>query len=100
MYPFIDDTPAELIVGNKSYKAILVQAKEFTIIVSLKDELRENIPFAYIKIDTTIIWKKLIEALASLNNNSQFNKILAEKAFNLMLSLPLVEVGRTLFPIY
>ena len=37
----------------------------------------------YIKIDTTIIWKKLIEALESLNNNPQFNKILAEKAFNL-----------------
>jgi len=82
-FPFIDDTPAELVIGNKSYKAILVQAKEFSIIISLKEELRENIPVAYIKIDTTIIWKKLIEALVSLDSNSQFNKILAEKAFNL-----------------
>lgn len=82
-FPFIDDTPAELVIGNKSYKATLVQAKEFSIIISLKEEIRENFPVAFIKIDTTIIWKKLIESLASLNSNSQFNKILAEKAFNL-----------------
>lgn len=85
-FPFIDDTPAELVIGNKSYKATLVQAKEFSIIISLKEELRENIPIAYIKIDTTIIWKKLIDALTSLSSNPQFNKNLAEKAFNLLPS--------------
>ena len=45
-FPFIDDTPAELVIGNKSYKATLVQAKEFAIIISLKEELRGNIPIA------------------------------------------------------
>jgi superfamily I DNA and/or RNA helicase len=85
-FPFIDDTPAELVIGNKSYKATLVQAKEFSIIISLKEELRENIPIAFIKIDTTIIWKKLIDALTSSSSNPQFNKNLAEKAFNLFPS--------------
>jgi len=79
--PVADETPAQIEIMGRNYRASIVSFLEFKLNVRVTGFDGEQIPFALLKIDATYVLKKLKEALSFLSYRSQ-SVILALKVFN------------------
>jgi superfamily I DNA and/or RNA helicase len=79
--PVADETPAQIEIMGRNYRASIVRFLEFKLEVRITDFDGERIPFALLKIDATYVLRKLREALSFLGSRPQ-SAGLALKAFN------------------
>jgi len=79
--PVADESPAQIEIMGRSYRASIVSFLEFKLNVRIIGFDGERIPFALLKIDATYVLKKLKEALSFLSCRSQ-SVSLALKVFN------------------
>lgn len=79
--PVADETPAQIEIMGRNYRASIIRFLEFKLEVRITDFNGERIPFALLKIDATYVLKKLREALSFLGYRSQ-SAGLELKAFN------------------
>ncbi len=79
--PVADETPAQIEIMGRNYRASIVSFLEFKLNVRVTGFDGERIPFALLKIDATYVLKKLKEALSFLSYRSQ-SVNLALKVFN------------------
>jgi superfamily I DNA and/or RNA helicase len=81
--PVIDETPAQITIFGKNYRATIIRFLESKLEIRIVGFDGEEISAAELRIDATYILKKLKKALLSLNFNPQDN-ILALKTFNFL----------------
>jgi len=79
--PVADETPAQIEIMGRNYRASIVSFLEFKLNVRITGFDGERIPFALLKIDATYVLKKLKEALSFLSYRSK-SVNLALKVFN------------------
>lgn len=92
--PVADETPAQIEIMGKNYRASIISFLEFKLQVRIADFDGERIPFALLKIDATYVLRKLREVLPLLGTRTQ-NTVLALKVFNY---IPLkCGVGKSMF---
>ena len=83
--PIADETPAQIEISKENYRASIARFSEFKLEVLIKDFYDEIIAFAFLKIDSTYVLKKLKEAL-SLLEEKDHNLGLSLKVFNFISS--------------
>jgi len=81
--PVIDETPAQIIIYGRNYRATIIRYLESKLEIRIVGYDGEKITTAELKIDATYILKKLKTALLSLNCNPQ-DIILTLKTFNFL----------------
>jgi hypothetical protein len=64
--PVADETPAQIEIMGRNYRASIVSFLEFKLNVRITGFFGERIPFALLKIDATYVLRKLKEALSFL----------------------------------
>ena len=79
--PVADETPAQIEIMGRNYRASIVRFLEFKLEVRIIDFDSKRIPFALLKIDATYVLRKLKEALSLLIYRSESTN-LALKVFN------------------
>lgn len=79
--PVADETPAQIEIMGRNYRASIVRFLEFKLELRITDFDGERIPFALLKIDATYVLRKLKDALSVLGYSS-WNADLALKVFN------------------
>ena len=94
--PIADETPAQIEIMGRNYRASIVRFLEFKLEVRITDFDGEQIPFAFLKIDATYVLRKLKEALSFLSYRSQ-SADLSLKVFNYIS--PECSVGKPVFPL-
>jgi superfamily I DNA and/or RNA helicase/uncharacterized CHY-type Zn-finger protein len=92
--PVADETPAQIEIMGRNYRASIVRFLEFKLEVRITDFDGERIPFALLKIDATYVLRKLKEALSFLSYRSQ-SADLSLKVFNYIS--PECSVGKPVF---
>ena len=92
--PVADETPAQIEIMGRNYRASIVRFLEFKLEVRIANFDGERIPFALLKIDATYVLRKLKEALSFLGYRSQ-SAGLALKVFNYIS--PKCSVGKPTF---
>ncbi|MCJ7507933.1 MAG: AAA domain-containing protein [candidate division Zixibacteria bacterium] len=92
--PVVDETPAQIEIMGRNYRASIVRFLEFKLEVCITDFDGERIPSARLKIDATYVLKKLKDALSSLTRGS-WSPSLALKVFNYIP--PKCSVGKPVF---
>ena len=92
--PVVDETPAQIEIMGRNYRAAIVRFLEFKIEVRITDFDGELVPAALLKIDATYVLKKLKDALSSLTRGS-WSPSLALKVFNYIP--PKCSVGELVF---
>jgi len=92
--PVVDETPAQIEIMGRSYRASIVRFLEFKLEVRITDFDGEQIPFALLKIDATYVLRKLRDALSALAHSS-WSSGLALKTFNCIP--PKCSVGTPVF---
>lgn len=92
--PVADETPAQIEIMGRSYRASIVRFLEFKLEVRITDFDGERISFALLKIDATYVLRKLKEALSFLSPRTQ-SAGLALKVFNRIPSK--CSVGKPVF---
>lgn len=92
--PVMDETPAQIEIMGRDYRATVVRFLEFKLEVRIMNFEGEKIPFAFLKIDATYVLRKLKEALSSLSFGAQELDI-ALKAFNYIT--PKCSIGEVVF---
>ena len=81
--PVIDETPAQIIICGRNYRATIIRYLESKLEIRIVGYDGEKITTAELKIDATYILKKLKTTLLSLNCNPQ-DIILTLKTFNFL----------------
>ena len=79
--PIVDETPAQIEIMGRNYRASIVRFLEFKLEVRITDFDGEQIPSARLKIDATYVLRKLKEALSFLSSTSR-SVNLALRTFN------------------
>jgi superfamily I DNA and/or RNA helicase len=79
--PVADETPAQIEIMGKNYRASIIRFLEFKLEVRIADFDGERIPFALLKIDATYVLRKLRDALSFLGRRSR-SAGLSLKVFN------------------
>lgn len=79
--PVADETPAQIEITGKNYRASIIRFLEFKLEVRIADFDGERIPFALLKIDATYVLRKLRDALSFLGRRFQ-SAGLSLKVFN------------------
>lgn len=92
--PVADETPAQVEILGRSYRASIVSFLDFKLEVRILDFEEEEIPFALLKIDATYVLRKLKDALSALGFSSR-SVDLALKVFNYIP--PKCSVGKPVF---
>jgi len=92
--PVVDETPAQIEIIGRNYRASIVRFLEFKLEVRITDFDGEQIPSARLKIDATYVLRKLKDALSLLNSTSR-SVNLALRAFNRIP--PKCSVGKPVF---
>jgi hypothetical protein len=69
--PVADETPAQIQIMGRNYRASIVRFLEFKLEVRITDFDGERIPSAYLAIDATYVLRKLKEALSFLSYRPQ-----------------------------
>ncbi len=92
--PVADETPAQIEIMGRNYRASIVRFLEFKLEVRITDFDGDRIPFALLKIDATYVLRKLKEALSFLSYRSQ-SAGLSLKVFNYIP--PECSVGKPVF---
>ncbi len=77
--PVIDETPAQIEIRGKNYRATIVSFLDFKLEIRIWDFEEEEIPSALLSVDATYVLRKLKEALPSLESQ---DVDLALKTFN------------------
>jgi len=92
--PVLDETPAQIEIMGRGYRASVVRFLEFKLEVCITGFEGDAISFALLKIDATYVLRKLKDALSLLGQGAR-NVDLALKAFNRVS--PECSTGQLLF---
>ncbi|HMN99825.1 MAG TPA: AAA domain-containing protein [Miltoncostaeaceae bacterium] len=63
-----DDTPADLIVGDRRYEAIVVSVSGLAVTLSIPQDLGQFVPVARLQTDMTFLLRKLIDRIEAIGH--------------------------------
>jgi len=79
--PVADETPAQIEIMGRNYRASIIRFLEFKLEIRIIDLETDEIPFAILKIDSTYVLRRLKDVLSSLSQGARENS-LPLKVFN------------------